>query len=88
MNHPYYLCDTKGNLRFTSQGLSELGPYLAMAGIDIRTITTKDGYIKARQLASPYFMDWLKRRAENWPDTDQFNLLRQALISGEDSKAR
>jgi len=80
MNHPYFLCDSKGNLRFTSQGLSELGPYLAMAGIDIRTIVTKGDYFRARQLASPYFLSWLERRANSWPDTDQFNLLRHALF--------
>lgn len=80
MHHPYYLCDSKGNLRFTPQGLSELGPYLAMAGIDIRSIATKDQYIKARQVASPYFLSWLEQRAQGWPDTDQFNLLRHALF--------
>ena len=83
MNHPYYLCDSKGNLRFTSQGLSELRLYFAMAGIDIRTIVTKDDYFKARQVASPYFLSWLEQRALSWPDTDQFNLLKYALF--EDS---
>lgn len=83
MNPPYFLSDTKGNLRFTSQGLKELGPYLAMVGIDINTISTIAEYERARQAASPYFMAWLKIRYERWPDNEQFNLLKNALFEND-----
>ncbi|MBA55352.1 MAG: hypothetical protein CMK89_12930 [Pseudomonadales bacterium] len=81
-HHPYYLTDSNGRLCFTQQGLETLRPYFALAGIDIRKIKTEVDYFQARQQSSPYFTDWLKQRAANWPDTDQFNLLRNALFDG------
>lgn len=80
MYHPYYLADTTGKLRFTKQGLSELRSYFAMAGIDIHKIDTVEGYYAARQQASPYFMEWMAERAEQWPNTEQFHLLRSAIL--------
>ncbi|TNC86303.1 MAG: hypothetical protein CSH49_16655 [Alcanivorax sp.] len=78
--HTYYLADMNGKLRFTDEGLRELRPYFAMAGIDIHTITTETEYLKARHRASPYFLEWLKRRSENWPENDQFELLKSTLF--------
>ena len=78
-NQPYFLSDHTGNLRFTSKGASELRPYFAMAGIDINNINTMDDYYQARKAASPYFMEWMNLRAKNWPDNDQFQLLKNAL---------
>jgi hypothetical protein len=80
MYHPYYLADTTGKLRFTKQGVSELRPYFAMAGIDIHKIDTVEGYYVARQQASPYFMEWLADRSASWPDNEEFDLLREALF--------
>ncbi|MFC1381334.1 MAG: hypothetical protein G8D84_21755 [gamma proteobacterium symbiont of Clathrolucina costata] len=75
MDNHYYLIDESGRLRFTQKGLSELTPYFAKAGIDIHTINTLDAYNKARDLASPFFTEWLAERASEWPETDQFDLL-------------
>ncbi len=80
-HHPYYLTASKGRLRFTQQGQETLRPYFALAGIDIRNIKTEAEYFQARQQASPYFMDWLMQRSENWPDTDQFKLLKSAMFN-------
>ena len=78
-NHPYFLSDNAGNLRFTDKGLSELRPYFAMAGVDINKISTVDAYYQARRAASPYFLEWMNLRAKNWPDSEQFQLLKNAL---------
>ncbi|MAR91672.1 MAG: hypothetical protein SV765_02915 [Pseudomonadota bacterium] len=80
MQHPYYLADTTGKLRFTKQGLSQLRPYFAMAGIDIHKINTVEEYYAARQHASPHFMEWMAERAATWPDNEEFDLLRKALF--------
>jgi len=80
MNHPYYLTDTTGKLRFTKRGLTELQAYFAKAGIDIHKINTVEKYYEARQQAAPYFMEWMAERAEQWPDTAQFRLLRGAIL--------
>ncbi|MEJ2622871.1 MAG: hypothetical protein P8163_22345 [Candidatus Thiodiazotropha sp.] len=77
---PYYLADLDGNLRFTEQGRKELTPYFAMAGIDIRTITTVPEYQQAREMASPCFMAWLQRRAAEWGESYQFKLLKAATL--------
>ena len=79
-HHPYYLADSRGRLRFTKSGKETLRPYFSLAGIDIERITTEAEYFQARQAASPYFMDWLKQRANNWPDSDQFELLKETLF--------
>jgi len=78
-NHPYFLSDHTGKLRFTSKGLSELRQYFAMARIDINSINTVNDYYHARRTASPYFMEWMNLRAKNWPDSEQFQLLKNAL---------
>lgn len=80
LHHPYYLTDNKGRLRFTKQGHETLRPYFSLAGIDIGRITTEAEYFQARQTASPYFMNWLGQRATNWPDSDQFELLKEVLF--------
>ena len=80
MRHPYYLADITGKLRFTEQGLRELRPYFAMAGIDINKIDSVEDYYRARQQASPYFMEWMAERARQWPDTEQYQLLRGVIL--------
>lgn len=80
MDHPYYLADTTEKLRFTKRGLAELQAYFAKAGIDIHKIDTVEKYYGARQHAAPYFMEWMAERAEQWPDTEQFRLLRGAIF--------
>jgi len=77
---PYYLIDLDENLRFTSYGLSELRPYFAKAGIDIRKIKTYADYIEARRRASPYFMDWIEERTRTWPQTEEFQLLKYTIL--------
>ena len=80
MHHPYYLTDTTGKLRFTKRGITDLQAYFAKAGIDIHTIDTVEKYYWARQQASPYFMEWMAERAEQWTDTEQFRLLRRVIF--------
>jgi len=80
MHHPYYLADTTGKLRFTEQGLAELRRYFSKAGIDINKIESVEEYYRARQQASPYFMEWMAERAKQWPDTEQFQLLRGVIL--------
>ncbi len=80
MDTTYYLIDESGNLRFTQDGLAELTPYFAKAGIDIHTVKTLAAYQQARVQASPYFFDWLADNAREWPDTDQYQLLKTALF--------
>ena len=78
-NH-YYLIDEAGRLCFTQEGVRNLRPYFAKAGIDIRNINTLNAYNNAREQASPFFTEWLAERSSKWPDTDQFNLLRTAAF--------
>ncbi len=80
MDTTYYLIDELGNLRFTGEGLDELTAYFAKAGINIHTIKTLDAYHQARVQASPYFFDWLADQTREWPDTDQYHLLKTALF--------
>ena len=84
LRQPYYLTGINGKLRFTRHGRRELGPYFAMAGIDINVIKTEDEYFKARRQASPYFLEWLKMRAGSWPNTEQFQLLKSTLMGKKD----
>ncbi len=80
MDSTYYLTDDVGNLRFTGEGLAEFTAYFAKAGIDIHTIKTLDAYRRARVQASPYFFDWLADKAREWPNTDQYQLLKTVLF--------
>lgn len=80
MDNHNFLTDEAGNLRFTREGLRELTPYFAKAGIDIQNINTLEAYYQARKQASPFFMEWLAERASGWPDSDQFDLLRTATF--------
>ena len=80
MGSHYYVSDEAGKLRFTREGLRELTPYLAKAGIDIQDIKTLSAYYRAREQASPFFVERLAERASGWPDTDQFDLLRTATF--------
>lgn len=66
-----------GRIRFTEEGLRELGPYFARAGIDIRAITTSASYLAARKAAAPYFMEHLRSIATTGRMTPE----RQALIA-------
>lgn len=84
MDNEDYLVDTDGNLRFTKYGLQNLKPYFLKAGIDIHSIKTELDYLKAREQAAPFFMDWLADRTMTWPDTDDYRLLKSAVF-GDDS---
>jgi len=55
MRHPYYLADTTGKLRFTEQGLSELRPYFAGAGIGMALELSKVITGHATGILSPTF---------------------------------
>lgn len=88
MDKCYYLVDDSGKLRFTREGLQELGSYFALAGIDIKYIKTLEAYKQAREQASPYFLEHLSERASHWPSTDQFDLLKIAVFGSEDDLER
>jgi len=75
-----YLVDQEGKLYFTQEGLHKLSPYFNMAGIDIKEIDTVKAYQNARKQAAPFFMRHLSDRADTWPDTDQFKLLKTAIF--------
>ena len=50
-----YLVSSDGQIRFTEQGIRDLGDYFSRAGISIHTIKTYKEYREARALAAPYF---------------------------------
>lgn len=85
MAHQLFLQDELGNIRFTSKGINELTSYFAQAGIDIRCINTVDEYYLAREAAAPYFENWLEEKASEWPDTDQYRLLRTAVFDNSEA---
>lgn len=66
-----------GRIRFTEEGLRELGPYFARTGIDIASITTLKAYLDARRAAAPYLMEHLRSIAAHGRMTPA----RQALIA-------
>lgn len=81
MNNQYFIADTNTNeIRFTSKGISELGRYFEIAGIEIGAIKTLSQYQQARTDAAPHFLAWLEEVSSEWADNDQFNLLRIALF--------
>lgn len=88
MDNHYYLIDEAGKLRFTQEGLRELTPYFAKAGIDIHDINTLNAYYQAREQASPFFTERVAERASGWPDTDQFDLLRTAIFGTSEELER
>ena len=77
---PYYLYDLHGSIRFTEKGRNELGRYFDMAGVNINEIKTVEDYLFMRKTAAPHFINWLEDRADQWPDTEQFRLLRAATF--------
>lgn len=83
MNSYFYLSDDCGNIRFTKEGLDHLAPLFELAGIDIKNVHTVQDYRLARKQASPYFMQHLADRASVWPDTDQYRLLKTAILGNE-----
>lgn len=79
-----YLISNDGQLRFTKQGLKNLTPYFEKAGIDIRSIRTEAEYAQAKEAAAPYHVDWEAQITKSWPNTEEYQLLRDALF-GDDS---
>ena len=78
MRSVYCLEDIEtGRIRFTEEGLRELGPYFARAGIDVRSIATLDSYLAARRVAVPYLIEHLRSVAANGRMTPA----RQALVA-------
>ena len=71
-----YLVSSDGQIRFTEQGLRDLGDYFSRAGISIHTIKTYKEYREARALAAPYFMDYLDDRVRQMPDHGEYALLK------------
>jgi len=88
MEFQFYLTDEKGNLRFTREGKEHLMPLFALADINISNIHTMDDYLQARKQALPYFMQHLANRADTWPDTDQYRLLKMAILGDENDLQR
>jgi len=88
MNSYFYLSDDCGNIRFTREGLDHLAPLFELAGIDIKNVHTVQDYRLARKQASPYFLQHLSDRALTWPDTDQYRLLKMAILGDENDLQR
>jgi hypothetical protein len=81
MNNQYLIVDTDTDeVRFTSKGISELGRYFEIAGIEIGSIKTLSQYQQARNDATPHFLAWLEEVSSEWADNEQFNLMRIALF--------
>lgn len=85
MTNHLYLEDESGNIRFTHKGINELSPYFEKAGIDIQSIRTVEQYQQAREAASPYFEEWLEDRTSEWPVTDEYELLRTAVLGNSEA---
>lgn len=78
MRSIYCLEDVEtGRIRFSEEGLRELGPYFARAGIDIRSLATMKSYLAARRAAAPYLIGHLRSIATNGRMTPE----RQALLA-------
>lgn len=76
-----------GTIGFTIEAKADLSEYFSLAGIRLDSIRTYEDYLAARKKASPYFMEWLSLRAEQWPkDNEQYALLKQALFEPEHQK--
>lgn len=86
MTNHNYLIGVDGNLRFTRKGIRELQPYFAKAGIDIQNIKTLAAYLKAREIASPLFMEMLIKRSNKWPENNEFDMLRNVLLDHPDDQ--
>lgn len=83
MRSVYCLEDIEtGRIRFTEEGLRELGPYFARAGIDIRAIITLKSYLTARRAAAPYLIEHLRGIAAHGRMTPA----RQALLAVVDGR--
>ncbi len=80
----FYLSDKNGNIKFTRTGLEHLTPLFELADIDINRIKTLQDYRRARKEASPFFTRHLSDKADSWPDTDQFRLLKAVLFGDKD----
>jgi hypothetical protein len=76
-NPTWYLEADDGRIAWTPAGLAELGPHFARAGLDIRTVRTRDQLRQAWRAADPYLQDTLLAIARNGPMT----LERQALVA-------
>ncbi|MBP1151271.1 hypothetical protein [Methylocaldum sp. RMAD-M] len=78
-----YRVEDDGRIVFSDQGLKELRPYFARAGIDIRSVRTYRDYLEARRRASPFFLDFLRDRiAKGKPSLERRALL--AIVDGDD----
>ena len=79
-----YIVDHDGNFRFTKNGLKEVAPLLAKAGINTHSIKTYEQYIKARKAASPYFLEYLQEQTNeklaDKPDTLEWNAIRAIVF--------
>lgn len=79
-----FLKSTTGTIAFCEEAKSDLSEYFSLAGIRLDSIKTYEDYLEARKKASPYFMEWLLLRAEQWPkNNEQYTLLKQALFETE-----
>ena len=83
-----YIVDNNGNFRFTKMGLESQEPLLAKAGIEAKSIKTYTQYIKAREAASPYFLEYLREESDKHlkdkPDTLEWQALRSIICGSED----
>lgn len=79
----HYLVSTNGQIKFTDAGLEWFRPYLAYAGIDIRTIKTWDAFVEARSRAAPYFMKRLADHVKSLPTGGEYDLLRSIMLDDE-----
>jgi hypothetical protein len=72
-----------GELRFTAKRRSALASYFGMAGVDLRTVKTKQQYLEARERAAPYFQRWLEHVASRGDMTPERRLL-IAVVRGDE----
>ena len=73
----FFIESTSGHFEFTDEGLRELKPYFAKAGINIELIKTKAEYFEARRAVSHLFEGSLQKIASDGSST----LERRALMA-------
>lgn len=73
----WYLESSDGKITWTAEGLKELRAHFARAGIDIRTVRTREQLDATWHQALPYLQDTLIGIACNGPMTIE----RQALLA-------
>ena len=78
----FFTIDKNGMIHFTPEGETEYRSYFEYAGIDFDSIKTKQDYLEARRIASPYLFPWMEKEAMTLPDTLERKWLLSCITRG------